>query len=253
MVTQRWNVGWRGAVAAGIVSVAAVWAAVALMRARNASLSRTIRDELIAENQALVREREHSTRGRVFIEMPVVQGGNPMLDSLAGTLLRQLTDVVSRSHAAHVVPRDSVVAIQSAAMSEGGWNSPRRTLGRANAPIGVMTVLWMRNDSVRVSATFERLVPTTPEGEGALETSPLLAFSESMRGRPLIPLRLAAAIIGALDQMRSCDADKHMAERSVPWCWRRENEPGIVKDYFRARRERAAQLRADASESSLAP
>ena len=194
---------------------------------------------------ALAHSRGSSApRGRVFIESPVVQNGTGVLDSLASAIFRDVTAAVGRSRAAHVVPADSVVAIEAAAIKGGGWNSPRRTLANANASIGVMTVLSMHGDSVRVSATFERLLPPRAPAAASLETSPLISFSESAEGRSHIPFRLATAIVGALDQMRSCDAAKHMAERSVPWCWRRENEPGIVKDYFRMRRERAAQLSA---------
>jgi hypothetical protein len=125
-----------------------------------------------------------------------------------------------------------------------------------------MTMLSVRGDSVRAGVVLERLVPASaPAGlswwslprlsrrdsslppaalsdRGSLETSPLLTLSEPMARRSLIPLRLAKELIDALDEMRSCSMKQHLGDRSVPWCWRKENEAGMVKGFFAARRRR---------------
>jgi hypothetical protein len=235
--------------------------ALAFAVARNSDPPWSFTEAWTAERQSLIKEREHSTRGRVFIETPIVQAPSE-LDSLGDIVARELTNFVARSRAAHVVPRDSVVGIEAAAASEGGWNTPRKRMSRASAPIAIMTVLSVRGDSVRASVVFERLVPpprrlsrwsfvhffqrdSSPTfaraHDGGLETSPLVTVSAPMTRRGAIVFQLARDVVDALDEMRSCSIEKHMGERSVPWCWRNENEPVIVKGYFHAKRQRVSR------------
>jgi hypothetical protein len=243
--------------ASGVVLTAGIALAFAVTRDSDAPWSFT--EAWTAERQSLLSEREHSTRGRVFIESPIVQSASE-LDSLGDIVARELTNFVERSRVAHVVPRDSVVDVEAAAASEGGWNSPKKRMSRVDAPIAVMTVLSVRGDSVRAGVVLERLVPPPPlrlshcsflllfrrdsspalarAHEGGLETHPLVTVSEPMKRRGMIPLRLARDVIDALDEMRSCSLENHIGERSVPWCWRNENEPVIVKGYFHAKRQR---------------
>ena len=132
-------------------------------------------------------------------------------------------------------------------------------MSRVDAPIAVMTVLSVRGDSVRAGVVLERLVPPPPRLRrwslllffrrdsspvlarargGGLETHPLLTVSAPMTRRGAIALRVKTAVVDALDEMRSCSLEKQIGERSVPWCWRNENEPVIVKGYFHAKRQR---------------
>jgi hypothetical protein len=62
-----------------------------------------------------------------------------------------------------------------------------------------------------------------------------------MTRRGAIIFQLARDVVDALDDMRSCSLEKHIGERSVPWCWRKENEPVLVKGYFHAKRQRLAK------------
>jgi DNA-binding SARP family transcriptional activator len=235
--------------------------ALAFAVARDSDPPWSFTEAWTAERRSLIREREHSTRGRVFIETPIVQSPGE-LDSLGDIVAREITNFVANSRAAHVVPRDSVVSVETAAASEGGWNSPKKRMSRASAPIGVMTVLSIRGDSVRASVVLERLVPpprvlshwsfvrffqrdsslalARAHDEG-LETSPLATVSAPMTRRGAIIFQLARDVVDALDEMRSCSLEKHIGERSVPWCWRTENEPVLVKGYFHAKRQRLSK------------
>jgi hypothetical protein len=237
--------------------------ALAFAVARDSDPPWSFTEAWTADRQALIREREHSTRGRVFIETPIVQAPSE-LDSLGDIVAREVTNFVARSRAAHIVPRDSVVGVESAAASEDGLNSPNKRMSRAGAPIAIMTVLSVRGDSVRASVVLERLVPRPPvprlsrwslpllsrgasppvftrAHDGGLETSPLVTVSAPMTRRGAIVFQLARDVVDALDEMRSCSIEKHMGEESVPWCWRNENEPVIVKGYFQAKRQRLSR------------
>jgi hypothetical protein len=253
VIAHRISLGTSVVLTAGI--------ALAFAVARDSDPPWSFTEAWTAERQSLIREREHSTRGRVFIESPIVQSPGE-LDSLGDIVARELTNFVANSRAAHVVPRDSVVSVETAAASEGGWNSPKKRMSRAGAPIAVMTVLSIRGDSVRASVVLERLVPPPRRlshwsfvrffqrdsslalartHDGGLETSPLATVSAPMTRRGAIIFQLARDVVDALDEMRSCSLEKHIGERSVPWCWRTENEPVLVKGYFHAKRQRLSK------------
>jgi capsular polysaccharide biosynthesis protein len=139
----------RGAAAAILILIAAV--TLALFLARNSNTPVLLTDEWKAEHQALVRGREHSTRGRVFIEIPIVQSQCAVLDSLSDDLARRLTEAVAQSAVAHAVPRDTAVAVESDAARQDGRKSPTKRLTRANAYVAVMTVLSIRDDSIHAA------------------------------------------------------------------------------------------------------
>jgi hypothetical protein len=192
-----------------------------------------------AERQKLLKEREHSTRGRVFVETPVVQSPDSSLDAVAEQLASELTRAIGDSKIAHVIPRDTVVAIESAAARHDGLDGPMQRLPRANAYINVMTVLSRRDDSVRATLTIQRIDTSARVIETSRAFILTVPGAKSSRVIPSL-VRMAAL---ELDEMRSCDASDHVAAHSVPWCWHNENEPIVVPGVVRAQR-RAAKSRA---------
>jgi hypothetical protein len=113
---------------AGVIVTAALsWQSITASRQdENAGLF----DELDRERLRLFRERERSSRGRIFIETAINRSGHPFLDSIGRQLTSVLANVVDNSRIAHVVPRDSVKMIESDVAKLDG----RRRTSASNAP-----------------------------------------------------------------------------------------------------------------------
>lgn len=194
-----------------------------------------LEEQFRAEHQRLLTERERSTRGRVFVETPVVQSPDSTLNAVAEQLAAELTRVIDDGKIAHVIPRDTVIAIESAAARQDGLNGPMRRLPRANAYINVMTVLSRREDSVRATLTIQRIDTSARVVETSRAFISTVPWATSTRVIPSL-VRMAAL---KLDEMRSCDANNHIAAHSVPWCWHNENEPVVVPGVVHAQRRAA--------------
>jgi len=220
----------------------------------------TMWQESQAEHARILAERERSNRGRVFIETPIVQTTGAVYDSLAESILRWSHAMLASSKIAHVVPRDTVVAIERAAADFQGLNSPAIRFARANARIGVMTVITAEGDSIRVRMTVQRTAPIqVSKAEGGWSafwqrfrvssrkteaTSPWIETAVSMvrtvpvdsKLRRSVAIEMVLDLSKALDGMRSCDVEAHLDPKALPWCWRRENEPVLIAGLARARR-----------------
>lgn len=223
----------------------------------------TMFQELQAEQTRLLAERERSTRGRVFIETPVVYATGAVYDSIAQSVVQWSNAILVDSKIAHVVPRDTVVAVERAADEFQGLNNAALRLARANARIAVSTMISAEGDSVRVRMYIQRTAPmqaSKPAGRWA-------AFWQRFRARPrnaeatwpwvesgppiirtvLLDKKQRAGMVidmvlemsKALDGMRSCNVEAHLGPKTLPWCWRRENEPVLIEGLMRARKRSA--------------
>ena len=228
-----------------------------------AKVPETMIDEVLAEREHLLAERERSTRGRVFVETPIVQAQGAVFDSVAQSVVEWAHRWIHESKIAYLVPRDTVIAIERASAEMMGLNNPAIRFSRANARIGVMTVITRSGDSVVVrmyvqrtaslqsappaapwSAFWQRLRIGTPKSRttfpwvessvSVVETAPL----EKPRNAVLGATR---EISKALDGMRSCKIEDHLSPKSLPWCWGSENEPVLIQGLREARRKAAAK------------
>ena len=255
--TPRQSVRRAFPIAASLTIAAAslLGVSVAILRSEPQPIS--LSDDAMRDRQEVLAEREKSLRGRVFIETPVVHGESPKLDSLAGALAVRMSRDIDLSKIAHVVPRDSVVAIESAAAQTQGLISSQTRLARANAGIGIMTIMTQRGDSIDVRVAVQRRArPTRPSrlqralaffrrqsstknGSNAvgIETSVAVARMTVPIDRPYALMwQLVGPLSRALDGMRSCNVNDHVAQTTLPWCWRAENEPVVIPGIYRARR-----------------
>lgn len=246
-----------------LVGTIAAGAAFALVPRHHRPLS--LSDELRAQNDWLFNRRTVS--GRIFIETPVLQTPGPVGDSLVRLINSTLMQAVETSKLARAVPRDSVIAVEVAASREA-FNSPVQRLARTDARLGVMTVVSVKDDSVRVDIAVQRLAPpiklmgdripvadrlpakfdvspTHPIGwkQASVETHRLMSFTAPIGVPSTEMLRMKLALRSALVVMRSCDARAHAYEHALPWCWERDNEPVVVEGYGRAQAARIAMDR----------
>ena len=202
-----------------------------------------------SEREFTALERFHGPRGRIVIERPINQTGDPALDSLGDRIANLLRTVVTSSNNAILVPPDTVDAIQRESANLA-LNTPVQRLPRANAAINVMTVYSMRHDSLRIVVWLQRLV-TGPQFSGpdfdeqGHRRPPKIVSGPSLETWPLgeatAPLAQSTrAIIGAaghlntnLQAMRSCDANLPGRKDLVAWCWVADNQPDVVPGYFK--------------------
>jgi hypothetical protein len=229
---------------------------------RQAKAPETMSEEFLLERDRLLAERERSTRGRVFIETPIVQAQGAVFDSIAQSVLEWTDRTISGSKIAHVVPRDTVIAIERASAEMMGLNNPATRFSRADARIGVMTVISRRGDSIVVRMSVQRTAPSVSSKPtdpwsafwrrlhvGAPPATARFPWVESavsvVRTAPLDKSRSAVfpavmEVANALDGMRSCDIESHIAPKTLPWCWQRENEPTLIQGLGEARRKALA-------------
>ena len=259
---RRWasRTGRIGAIAAGgLVIVLGVGAFSWLGRAK---APETMSEEFRVERERLLADRERATRGRVFIETPIVQAQGAVFDSIARDVLEWAHRTIGESKIAHVVPRDTVIGIERAAAEMMGLNNPAIRLSRADARIGVMTVISRQGDSIVVRMSVQRTAPiasskpTVPWSAfwrrlhiGEPPATSQFPWVESavsfVRSAPLdkphsAVLPAVMEVASALDGMRSCDIENHLAPKALPWCWQRENEPMLIQGLREARRKASA-------------
>ena len=256
-------------VVSATVAMAALVAAIGASWMNRQAPPETMWQETERDQARLLAERERSNRGRVFIETPIVQATGAVYDSLAESIVRWSNDILVSSKIAHVVPRDTVVAAERAAAEYQGLNNAALRLARADARIGVTTVISAEGDSVRVRMYVQRTAPmnaSKPAGRwsafwqrfraGSRKTEATWPWVESglsiVRTVPLDKKQRSGIVIDmvlemskALDGMRSCDVEAHLDRKALPWCWRRENEPALIEGLGRARRRAALTARAD--------
>jgi hypothetical protein len=220
-------------------------------------------DHMLARQVAILEAREHSNRGRVFIETPVNHTGRPEFDSLAGKIAAGLGRLIADGRIAHVVPRDSVIAIEGRANQELGLNTPVQRLRRAEAFISVSTVYSLPRDSLRIFVRVQRRTTLSPRSEQLSERLANRPNTSALKGArasssPREPLEivetwrfgvveaaidapdaavlvLARKLARAFDGMRSCNPVQHRAVESLPWCWGSENAPRVVPGFWRSR------------------
>jgi len=231
------------AVAVGLAGVGIGATATTIVIGKTSNRPRTIAE---APDLADRKRWDGKPRGRVFIETPVNLTGRADLDSISASLTRLYQQLSAR--VATPIADDSVKAIERYVNTLPGVRGPRERLARANAQIGVMTMLNIEHDSLRVVVALQRIVDGTsskyripidpPRGArirrpgNVVETWPIITAMESM-AKPTRAVRLASSELArALQSMQSCDVEDHIDPNLPPWCWRKENEADIVPGYF---------------------
>jgi hypothetical protein len=254
-----------------ITAVASMGVAVAVGMSASSWFGRakapeTMTEEMFLERERLLAERERSIRGRVFVETPMVQAQGAVFDSLAQFAIEWTHTMIHQGKVAHVVPRDTVIAIERASAEMMGLNNAATRFSRANARIGVMTTISRVGDSVVVRLAVQRTAPAQAPVSAApwssfwrrlhigkpatsmsrfpwVETAVSIVHTAPMEKPRRAIMSAAFELSNALDGMRSCKIEDHLAPKSLPWCWGSENEPVLIQGLREARRKAAVATR----------
>jgi hypothetical protein len=200
----------------------------------------------VVDSRRAAHKNDRRPRGRLFIETPMNMTGRKELSVAGEAINSALRGIVGDVGDITLVPQDSVRAIERAVSNQPGLAGPGERLSLANSSMNVLTVYTLRSDSLNIDVRLQRIVfppssrsaaswwrtvASAPARRRAQIETWTVAYYKTGIAKPNVAIA-ATRLVHALRAMRSCDLNDHRQHELTPWCWQRENQPGIVPGYF---------------------